>query len=136
MLLHLALHHVHAGTKRCITTPPIPPHPNPRAAANNTWWAIHASKRPAKSGPLQIRECGYGPLLNFVGTTYSAPAGGNSGISPRVSPPPSRLFPGWCTQTTPWHVEQLRPGATLQPRDLYTSMLRTRRTRLGLPEAP
>ena len=110
--------------------------PAPAAAANNTWWAIHASQRTAKEGPLQLRECGYGPLLNFVGTTYAAPAGGDPGIASKASPPPSRLFPGWCTKTTPWHVEQLRPGAALQPKDLYTAMLRTRRARLGQPAAP
>lgn len=120
--LHLSNHHTHRSV--------------PLAAANNTWWAIRASQRASKAGPLQLRECAYGPLLNFVGTNSSAPKGGDTGISPKASPPPSRLFPGWCTKATPWHVEQLRPGATLQPMDLYTAMLRTRRARLGLPETP
>ena len=105
------------------------PAPSPFAAANNTYWNIQASRRAKTAPPLKLRECTYGPLLNFVGSEYAAPQKGGAGVASTATP--SHLFPGYCTAGVKWWVEQLRPGAAIQPRDLYAAMVETRAMRLG-----
>lgn len=115
-----------------LTHPTLPPHPaspHPAAAANNTWWNIRASTRPKTAAPIKLRECTYGPLLNFLGSFYAAPAKGGAGVASTATP--SRLFPGYCTAGVKWWVEQLRPGAAIFPADLFGAMVETRAKRLG-----
>ncbi|EFN53345.1 hypothetical protein CHLNCDRAFT_137073 [Chlorella variabilis] len=102
------------------------------AAANNTWWNIYASSRPTAS--LAIPDCGYGPLLNYVGG-FGPPAKGAAGIAGPGSPAgtPTPLFPAYCTPGVAWWVEQKRAGAALSPPDLFPAMVATRQQRLAIP---
>lgn len=40
-------------------------------------------------------------------------------------------YPAWCPRTK-WNIEVLQGGEQLEPKDLFTAMLGSRRHRLGL----
>lgn len=103
------------------------------AAANNTWWNIYSSR----GTDLNLPDCDFGPLLNFVGS-YAPPENSvtpgncirNSGVDA------GKLLPAYCPAML-WYVEQHSSGkqngpALFDPVDLFGAMLRTRADRLGL----
>ena len=112
------------STRRC-RQQPAPPHPPALpAAANNTWWNIYSSE----GTQLNLPECAYGPLLNFVGGPYGPPDCKRDQCD---LPARHELFPGFCRDRLLWWVEQRERGKTLLPSDLFQAMVDTRRQRLG-----
>lgn len=104
-------------TEACAACPP-----SRLAGANNTWWNV----LPRNNALTPLPVCEFGPLLNFVGN-YGPPSVRPDRPEPRGE---YKLFPGWCSASTKWWVENIRPGARLVPTDLFTAMLATREKRL------
>ena len=113
-----------ASSRTAAANRPLPAPPAPPAAANNTWWNIYSSE----GTQLNLPDCSYGPLLNFVGGPYGPPDCGQGTCDLPAKP---TLFPGFCENRVQWWVEQRQRGKRLQPPDLFAAMVDTRRDRLG-----
>ena len=94
------------------------------AGANNTFWGVAA----AGNQPVHLPPCDFGPMLNFVGTYLPPKDLGESAGGKEYE-----LYPGYCAgragQNTKWRVELMRPGARIEPADLYVAMIETRQAR-------
>lgn len=76
--------------------------------------------------PYLPDDCGFGPLLNFVGNWQ--PPEGQAELK-RGAPLPH--FPKVCAETG-WFVERAGWDAQVAPRDLFGAMVATRKARLGV----
>ncbi|PSC67722.1 band 7 [Micractinium conductrix] len=138
------------------------------SGANSTWWNIYSSR----GATLYLPDCGYGPLLNWIGVygppeiclrpgkclhggdvesasvgaavagnaTREAPAGeGGAQAAAGGDVEAAAVLPRYCPEMR-WRTEEhpsgSQPGVQMfAPRDLFTAMVSTRDSRLGLRRA-
>lgn len=65
-----------------------------------------------------------------AGVASPAGVGPNAMTDAAAAARPYSLFPGYCASRVGWWVEQVRPGAALNPPDLHYAMVATRGQRL------
>lgn len=94
------------------------------AGANVTFWGLTTGG--GKGWPYLPKDCGFGPLLTFVGN-WQPPQG--QAALPRGTP--LTQVPKVCTETG-WRVERAGWDRQLEPRDLFAAMVATRKARLGV----
>ena len=96
--LSLALPRINMPGNQLPPAPPPPPPPTPlgppAAGRGSTFWNLY---RPQQQEAVQLPECGFGPLLNFVGAFGGSKVGGEGGRVGRLE--------GWlgvCGRVSGW----------------------------------
>lgn len=89
-----------------------------------TFWGLTTAG--GKGWPYLPGDCGFGPLLNFVGS-WQQP----EGLPPLKRGAHITNYPKFCTETG-WFIERGEWTQQLAPRDLFGAMLATRKARLGV----